>query len=176
MKLERRIGYLDQLVALTGEENPSISQKDFFKLVFYGLSFTNYRPIISKLDKILEMESFKFHQSPELMFELTNYKLGIEGLISVDGSNTDNWRLNMQPLIIETYPVKNLVHTMFDENIKLSKHNADLGLLLDNLKFENNLMNTYIDVMSYKGGLASNESKIQEIIDLIATDYGFSKE
>lgn len=168
-----RLTYLVKLLEVTDDKKQSIEEKEFFKLSFYGLSSVNYRPILSRTNKVLSSENFVFKKSPDLLFQLTNYKLQIEDLIAIDNSNTDNWKLNMQPLLINLYPVKNLVRSMVNPEISTSKHNADLSILLDNLAFENNLSNSYIDVLSFERMLSRNLTEIEYLIEKIKIDYDF---
>ena len=174
---EFRIKKIQKLLAQTNEEQITITENEFFKLVFYALSSDHYKPINSRSTKILSSEDFNFTLSPELISELTNFNLITENLISVDKENEDNWKLNMLPLLIKSYPVKNLINSLLDDKILRSKHKIELRNIINDLDFENILASTYIDALSYRKLLDECLNSNEKLLSILRRDYelGMSK-
>lgn len=166
---ETRMDYIRRILSWTRPDPPKISFEEFNYALSEASGYTEYLPLISKVEKVLRLDNFEFISSDSLDEELIEYYSAVDQVKKYHQYSVDTWKMLNQSYLVEHYTLRNF--DWLPSGIGPSYHTVDYTRLLASRKLENVISAIAADVGGYISRLNDCRSQIIRLIIHIERDY-----
>ena len=166
---EDRMKNIKRILLWTGPIPENISLAEFNYSLSEASGYTEYKPLISKVEKVLRLDNFEFTQSDSLDEKLIDYYSTVDQVQKYHLYSVDTWKLLNQSYLTEHYTLRNF--DWLPKEIGPSKHVVNHSELLKSRKFESVIAAIAADVKGYIDRLKTCQKQIELLSNQIQRDY-----
>jgi len=165
---EAYIKVLSDTLATKGLQLP---QREFDSLLVGAISFRNFSPMRQKIDRVLSSDNLEFIESPDLIKEMMSLAGLYDNLDEFFRYNLATWKQIVQPYLITHYSFRNLNTLAYSNRDYKKDTRVNHEALLSSSVFDNIINNMDADVMTFIRGLERSLDKIEQLANLLESNY-----